>query len=121
MYWLEHTDGQKSLRPSCRSLALRAKIRHCHGRFTLQDQHASETSGAAGGDLWCDQGNDNWQTRHALDRFARFDSQATWLDELQPAFGEDRFFFDPYIRAMYEGRWQPEWAGCGDEDEELTA
>ncbi len=26
--------------------------------------------------------------------FARFDPEATWLDELQPAFGEDRFFFE---------------------------
>jgi hypothetical protein len=25
--------------------------------------------------------------------FARFDEQATWLDQLQPAFGEERFFF----------------------------
>jgi len=53
--------------------------------------------------------------------FARFDSQATWLDQLQPAFGEDRFFFDAYIRAMYEGRWRPCWAGGDDVGEELTA
>lgn len=26
--------------------------------------------------------------------FARFDPQATWLDQLQPAFGETRFFFE---------------------------
>ena len=25
--------------------------------------------------------------------YARFDPLATWLDELQPAFGEKRFFF----------------------------
>jgi L-lysine 2,3-aminomutase len=53
--------------------------------------------------------------------FARFDSQATWLDELRPAFGDHQFFFDPYIRAMYEERWQPEWAGGDDTSEELTA
>jgi L-lysine 2,3-aminomutase len=53
--------------------------------------------------------------------FAQFDSQASWLDELRPAFGEHEFFFDPYIRAMYEGRWQPEWAGGDDVGEELTA
>jgi hypothetical protein len=53
--------------------------------------------------------------------FARFDSQATWLDELRPAFGDHQFFFDPYIRAMYEGRWQPEWSGGDDASEELTA
>jgi len=53
--------------------------------------------------------------------FAQFDSQAAWVDELQPAFGEHQFFFDPYIRAMYEERWQPEWARGDDADEELTA
>jgi len=26
--------------------------------------------------------------------FARFDEQASWLDDLRPAFGEDRFFFE---------------------------
>ncbi len=26
--------------------------------------------------------------------FARFDEQATWLDQLQPAFGESKFFFE---------------------------
>ena len=26
--------------------------------------------------------------------FAKYDSQATWLDQLEPAFGEDRFFFE---------------------------
>ena len=53
--------------------------------------------------------------------FAKFDSQATWVDELRPAFGEHQFFFDPYIRAMYEGRWQPEWAQTDDDSEVLTA
>jgi KamA family protein len=53
--------------------------------------------------------------------FAQFDSQAAWIDELQPAFGERQFFFDSYIRAMYEGQWQPEWAQTGDDSEELTA
>jgi hypothetical protein len=27
--------------------------------------------------------------------YARFDPQATWFDQLQPAFGEARFFFQP--------------------------
>jgi KamA family protein len=53
--------------------------------------------------------------------FARFDSQATWLDELDPAFGERQFFFEPYIRAMYAGRWKPEWARADADNEELTA
>jgi KamA family protein len=53
--------------------------------------------------------------------FARFDSQATWIDELQPAFGEREFFFEPYIRAMYDGRWMPDWARTDDDSEELTA
>ena len=52
--------------------------------------------------------------------FARFDSQAAWLDEIEPAYGEHRFFYQPYIDAMYEGRWQPEWA-YNDDDEMMTA
>ncbi|MCW8985428.1 MAG: hypothetical protein OQK55_08800 [Thermoanaerobaculales bacterium] len=53
--------------------------------------------------------------------FARFDSQATWIDELQPASGERQFFFDPYIRAMYAGRWKPDWVRTDDDSEQLTA
>jgi len=32
--------------------------------------------------------------------FARFDQTATWLDQLQPAFGEQRFFFQEEYEAM---------------------
>ena len=32
--------------------------------------------------------------------FARYDDQATWLDQLKPAFGEDRFFFEDELMAM---------------------
>jgi KamA family protein len=54
--------------------------------------------------------------------FAQFDSQATWIDDLRPAFGEHQFFFEPYIRAMYDRTWKPEWARQDeDESEELTA
>ena len=53
--------------------------------------------------------------------FARFDSQAAWLDQLKPAFGEQEFFFDPFMTAMYEGRWEPDWAGDEDPEEILTA
>jgi L-lysine 2,3-aminomutase len=52
--------------------------------------------------------------------FARFESQAAWLDDLEPAFGQDRLFFEPYIDAMYEGRWQPEWSR-DDDSEMMTA
>lgn len=34
--------------------------------------------------------------------FARFDPDATWLDQLQPAFGEERFFFTEEYRALCE-------------------
>ena len=27
--------------------------------------------------------------------FARFDPAASWFDQLRPAFGESRFFFEP--------------------------
>jgi KamA family protein len=32
--------------------------------------------------------------------FARFDPRATWLDDLQPAFGETEFFFEPGLREI---------------------
>ncbi|MFA7095327.1 MAG: lysine 2,3-aminomutase [Gammaproteobacteria bacterium] len=32
--------------------------------------------------------------------FARFDPEATWLDDLQPALGEERFFFQDQYDAM---------------------
>ncbi|WP_297528165.1 KamA family radical SAM protein [Thiohalobacter sp.] len=34
--------------------------------------------------------------------FARFDPEATWLDQLQPAFGEQAFFFEDEYRRMQE-------------------
>jgi len=33
--------------------------------------------------------------------FARYDDQATWLDHLRPAFGEEKFFFED----EYQERW----------------
>ena len=36
--------------------------------------------------------------------FARFDPEATWLDDLEPAFGEREFFFEEEFRAMSAGR-----------------
>lgn len=59
--------------------------------------------------------------------FARYDTQAAWLDELEPAFDEREFFFDSELRAMYRGEWLPEWRrGFEDDpdddlDEEMTA
>ena len=35
--------------------------------------------------------------------FARFDPHATWLNHLQPAFGEERFFFEDEYQAMCVG------------------
>jgi hypothetical protein len=32
--------------------------------------------------------------------FARFDPQATWLDDLRPALGEEKFFFQAEYDAM---------------------
>jgi KamA family protein len=42
--------------------------------------------------------NPDWVNRPF---FARFDPEATWLDDLVPAFGERRFFFED----EYRGRW----------------
>jgi hypothetical protein len=41
--------------------------------------------------------------------FARFDSQATWLNELEPAFGAGEFFFERSLAAMRDGSRQPSW------------
>jgi len=35
--------------------------------------------------------------------FARFDPEATWLDQLRPAFGEERFFFEDEYAEMCTG------------------
>lgn len=32
--------------------------------------------------------------------FARYDERATWLDQLEPAFGEAEFFFEPEMRRI---------------------
>ena len=32
--------------------------------------------------------------------FAKFDPQATWLDQLEPALGADKFFFEDGLRAL---------------------
>jgi KamA family protein len=42
--------------------------------------------------------NPDWVNRPF---FARFDNQAVWLDDLKPAFGASRFFFQD----EYESRW----------------
>lgn len=34
--------------------------------------------------------------------FARYDPAATWLNDLEPAFGEEHFFFEDEYTAMYE-------------------
>lgn len=34
--------------------------------------------------------------------FAAYDERASWLDHLRPAFGEQEFFFEPEMRAIYE-------------------
>ena len=48
------------------------------------------------------------QARHPdwVDRpfFARFDPEATWLDQLRPLSGEDEFFFEPEYRRLVASR-----------------
>ncbi|MFD2110672.1 KamA family radical SAM protein [Thiorhodococcus fuscus] len=39
--------------------------------------------------------------------FAKYDPEATWLDQLQPAFGEDRFFYEDEYLAMRKGQVRP--------------
>ena len=39
--------------------------------------------------------------------------------ELNPTRLE--FFFDAQMRAMYDGRWQPDWVDVDESAEEMTA
>jgi KamA family protein len=39
--------------------------------------------------------------------FAKYDETATWLDQLKPAFGEDKFFFEDEYEAMCRGEINP--------------
>jgi KamA family protein len=41
--------------------------------------------------------------------FARYDPRATWFDQLRPAFGEERFFFES-DRAFSAARHDPSWS-----------
>lgn len=41
--------------------------------------------------------------------FARYDESATWLDGLQPAFGQKEWWFQQAIRDMQKQGWQPSW------------
>ncbi len=50
--------------------------------------------------------------------FARFDRSATWLDDLEPAFGEREFFYEPFLRGFESGVWRPSWRGGFDAEVE---
>ncbi|MHC5209232.1 MAG: KamA family radical SAM protein [Planctomycetota bacterium] len=41
--------------------------------------------------------------------FARYDPDATWLDQLEPAFGEKEFFFASEMRRIEAGNVTPAW------------
>lgn len=43
--------------------------------------------------------------------FAKYDEKATWLDDLKPAFGQKKFFFDDAMARMYRERCAPFWEG----------
>ncbi len=41
--------------------------------------------------------------------FAQYDEHATWLDQLKPAFGESRFFYEAEYRAMHSSQNGGSW------------
>lgn len=41
--------------------------------------------------------------------FARFDPEATWLDDLRPAFGAEQFFFEPALAEIHRQERAPPW------------
>ena len=47
--------------------------------------------------------NPDWVARPF---FAKFDPQATWLNMLQPAFGEQKFFFEEELEAFYHDNYR---------------
>jgi KamA family protein len=51
--------------------------------------------------------NSDWVQRPF---FARYDETATWLDQLKPAFGEEKFFFQDEYDAMCNGDISPRQA-----------
>jgi L-lysine 2,3-aminomutase len=55
--------------------------------------------------------------------FARFDPDATWLDQLQPAFGESEFFFESSTRGMVDhpGRRNDDDSGGGNRAERVSS
>ncbi len=40
--------------------------------------------------------------------YARYDEEAIWLDDLRPAFGEEKFFFEDELEQMYHDELAPE-------------
>ena len=42
--------------------------------------------------------------------FAEFDPEALWLDDLKPAFGEEKFFFETELDQIYHEDMSPESA-----------
>ena len=43
--------------------------------------------------------------------FAKLDAEATWFDQLRPAFGKRRFFFEEESASVRDARHEmPEWA-----------
>jgi len=47
--------------------------------------------------------------------FAAYDPAAAWLDELKPAFGDDRFFFDTELKQL-KARQAKEMVGLSSEE-----
>jgi KamA family protein len=45
--------------------------------------------------------------------FARYDAEAAWLDQLEPALGAKRFFFEAELAAIKRGDRAPAWTSKG--------
>lgn len=53
--------------------------------------------------------------------FARYDDRATWLDDLVPAGGETRWWFQDQIEQMKARGWQPAWGDRSRVRKKVTA
>ena len=43
--------------------------------------------------------------------FAKYDEHASWIDDLRPALGEERFFFEPELEEMARRGHAQIWEG----------
>ena len=49
--------------------------------------------------------NPDWVLQ--IHSFTKYDEEATWLDDLKPAFGEEKFFYEEEYKEMLKRKLAP--------------